>query len=138
MDDVREKNGLEVLSATACYDYLARCRVGRLAYSRPRSGVCIEPIMYALDLESIFFTFPGSRIDEMAGISDGVVFEIDSAERETTTGWSVIVSGSVREVVDLGVLARLRQLPTRLWVASLGLAWAELRINEVTGRRILP
>jgi nitroimidazol reductase NimA-like FMN-containing flavoprotein (pyridoxamine 5'-phosphate oxidase superfamily) len=115
---------------------LAADDVGRLAVISGGAPV-ILPVNYALDGEDVVFrTAPGTKLD--AASRSPACFEIDSFERATRHGWSVVVSGRLEEVDerDHGRLARLRDLDVSPWAEGEKDHWLRLVPSRVTGRRV--
>lgn len=130
-----DSNGLEVLTEDECYDYLSRCTLGRIAFST-ESHTPIIPINYAVDGRTIVFrSGPGSKL-LAAALGEPVTFEVDSADRETHTGWSVVAYGKAWEVHDTASIARFKQLPIRPWAPVPRSNWVQIVIDSVSGRRL--
>ena len=130
-----DSNGLEILTEGECLDYLARCTLGRIGYVVD-DRVRIIPLNYALDGHAlVFHAGPGStRL--IAALGEHVAFEVDSADRETRTAWSVVASGPAWEVHDSATVARFRQLPIRAWIPVSRPHWIRIQIEELHGRRV--
>ena len=135
MPIVHRRTGLEVLDRDECLRLLASEPVGRLAVvvgARPM----IFPVNYALDGEAIVFrSDAGSKV---SGATSGlpVSFEIDGIDEILHTGWSVVINGVAREVVDRTELARLRALDLRPWASGPKAHWVRIQPNTMTGRRV--
>jgi uncharacterized protein len=99
MPTVDRRTGLEVLENRECLRLLASEPVGRVAVV-VEAWPMIFPVNYALDGDSIVF-----RSDEgskLSGASTGfhMSFEIGGVDDAGQRGWSVVVNGIGREVVD--------------------------------------
>lgn len=132
---IDDRTGLEVLAQDECLRLLREQGVGRVAVvagGRPM----IFPVNYAVDGRTIVFrTDEGTKLD---GVTSGfnVAFEIDGIDPMYHTGWSVLVSGVGRHVVDVTEKARLAELPLRPWAAGEKSHWVRIRPDTLTGRRI--
>lgn len=132
---IDERTGLEYIARDECIRLLEGRHLGRVAVTvagRP----LVLPVNYAMDRGSIVFrTDPGTKFDA-AVRGEFVAFEIDDADAEYHTGWSVLVTGVAEEILDPGELARAGALPLRPWAK--GPKNHYLRITPVTisGRRI--
>jgi uncharacterized protein len=135
MPTVDSRTGLEVLDRDRCLALLASHPVGRVAVvvdARPM----IFPVNYALDGDSVVFrSDAGSKI---SGATSGfpMSFEIDGIDEIFHTGWSVVVNGVGREVVDGTELARLRALELRPWASGPKTHWIRIHPETMTGRLV--
>ena len=130
-----DRNGLEILSRQECLRLLATAHVGRIAVSMNALPVVL-PVNYCLlDGDIVIRTGPGSKLD--AATNHAVVaFEVDSFSPFDHTGWSVLVQGVAREIVEADALARAERLPLRAW-AGTGLdRLVRIRAQLVSGRRL--
>ena len=85
------RTGLEIIDPDECRRLLGTDEVGRLAVIDGGSPA-IFPVNYVVDGDSVVFrTATGTKLD--AGTRHPVAFEIDDFDRESRTGWSVVVSG---------------------------------------------
>lgn len=133
---IDDRTGLEVLAQDECLRLLNKQGVGRVAVvagGRPM----IFPVNYVVDGRTIVFrTDEGTKLD---GVTSGfnVAFEIDGIDAMYHSGWSVLVTGVGREVVDGTEVAVLRELPLRPWAAGEKSHWIRIRPDTMTGRRII-
>lgn len=127
--------GLEIMSRDECDALLASQQVGRVGVCGGRPGVF--PVLYALlDGEVVFRTAPGEKLIA-AALNRDVVFEIDSYDLATHTGWSVNVVGAAEEIEDLAELTRAEALELHPWAGELRDRYVRVRTGEVSGRRII-
>jgi nitroimidazol reductase NimA-like FMN-containing flavoprotein (pyridoxamine 5'-phosphate oxidase superfamily) len=128
--------GLAIMERAECDALLSSQQVGRVGVGGARLGVF--PVLYALlDGDIVFRTAPGEKLIA-AALNREVVFEIDSYDLETHTGWSVNVVGPAEEIEDPGERARAEALDLHPWAGELRDRYVRIRANEVTGRRINP
>lgn len=130
-----DRNGLEVLDRGECLRLLARGCVGRLGLT---SGALptVLPVNYRLiDDRVVFRTSAGSKLE--AATRDAVVaFEVDEVDAVWHTGWSVVVVGVAREVVDPRELDVLAAANVPRWARSQPDRFVEIGLEMVTGQRI--
>jgi Pyridoxamine 5'-phosphate oxidase len=129
-DDRRLNTGLEELDSDECFRLLGEGGVGRLGVVGERGRPEIFPVNYSVsDRRILFWTDAGTKLSASTGRE--VVFEIDSADLEAKTGWSVIVRGIAHQW-DPG---RFRGKPSA-WTNSVKPFLVGIDPVEVTGRRI--
>jgi uncharacterized protein len=136
MTTIDRRTGLEVLDYDTCLGLLAGEDVGRLAMGTGGAPL-VFPVNYALDGETLVFrTDPGTKL-HWAGRSR-VAFEIDGLDRDTRTGWSVVVTGRLDEVThyDSARFERVRRLLVEPWAAGDKAHWLRLIPTQITGRRV--
>jgi len=128
--------GLATLTGAQCDALLQTQRVGRVGVFSARPGVF--PVLYALlDGNVVFRTAPGEKLIA-AALNREVVFEIDSFDTVTCTGWSVNVLGRADEIEDPAERTRAEALDLEPWAGEVRDRYVRIRAVEVTGRRILP
>jgi nitroimidazol reductase NimA-like FMN-containing flavoprotein (pyridoxamine 5'-phosphate oxidase superfamily) len=136
---IDDRTGLEVLAQDECLRLLRKQGVGRVAVvagGRP----LIFPVNYVMDGKTVVFrTDEGTKLN---GVTSGfnVAFEIDGIDPLYHTGWSVLMSGVARHVVDATEVAALGELPLRPWAAgerSPKSNFVRIRPDTITGRRII-
>jgi nitroimidazol reductase NimA-like FMN-containing flavoprotein (pyridoxamine 5'-phosphate oxidase superfamily) len=126
---------LEVISFDECLRALASQRVGRIALTH-RALPVVFPVNYVLDGHSILLrTAPGTAL---AAARDEVVvaFEIDDVDEQTQSGWSVLVTGFMRELTDTDDNVRADQLDLVSWTGGGRDHYVRITPARVTGRRI--
>lgn len=125
------------LSRAECFELLAGEHLGRVAVTDDR-GPVMFPVNFVLDRHTVVFrTEPGTKL-HAARQGSRVCFEVDHADAVARTGWSVIVRGEVTEVTDEAELARLRELPLRVWAPGARDRYVRILPAVLTGRRITP
>ena len=133
MRTVSRHSGIEVLGSDECKELLAHDVIGRVAVVIGATPM-IFPVNYALDGEDIVMrTLPGSRLDVGQGHA---AFEVDSFDRASQSGWSVLVTGHLEEVTwyQAKDMARLQALTVVPWAAGDRNLWLRLRPGFITGR----
>lgn len=131
-----DNHGLELLSDDQCWRFLERHFLGRVGLVHLDHPM-IFPVNYALDGQSVVFrTAPGTKLT-MAAIGVNVAFEVDEATELFETGTSVMLHGTLREVLDRDELARLGRLPLRTWAQQDRDHFLRVEPRWVSGRRIV-
>lgn len=127
---------LENLDWNECLRLVAEEEVGRLGVVDGYHPM-IFPVNYVLDGERVVFrTDPGSKL---RSFGQDVCFEVDSFDRETRTGWSVVIKGQLDEALEFDrpeLVDRIRSLPVTPWAGGEKGHWMWIRPVSVTGRRI--
>ena len=132
------RTGLETIDSDECWRLLATDEVGRLAVIDGGSPA-IFSVNYVVDGDTVVFrTAAGTKLD--AGTRHPVSFEIDDFDRESRTGWSVVLAGHLEEATrfDAATLERVQALPVEPWAGGDKPHWMRLVPSRVSGRRILP
>ena len=135
MRTVSRHSGIEVITADECRRLLAEDVIGRVAVVIGATPM-ILPVNYALDGDDIVMrTMPGSRLDVGQGHA---AFEVDSFDRESRAGWSVLVTGHLEEIswYNTRELERVQALPVEPWAKGERNLWLRLRPGFITGRVI--
>lgn len=135
--DERVVAGLEVLDVDECLRLLERTPVGRIVFNGP-DGPAAVPVNYRWHEDSVVFrTLDGQKLDA-AAMGQQVAFQIDDWDVDSRTGWSVLVKGRAREVVDWAEREQLEQLQLVPWAKGVWRpAWVRIEPGEITGRRLV-
>ncbi|HEX5365142.1 MAG TPA: pyridoxamine 5'-phosphate oxidase family protein [Acidimicrobiales bacterium] len=130
------RTGLEVIPPDDCRALLRADVVGRLAIVDGGTPA-IFPVNYVFDGECVVFrTAAGTKL--AAGPRHPACFEIDSVDRESRHGWSVVVTGRLEEVTAFDAATRdhVRTLPVDPWTGGDRPYWMRLVPERISGRRI--
>lgn len=124
------------LSAEECHDLLQHHGfVGRLAFvveGRPQ----ILPLNYIANEKSVTFcTQPGTKLSAVAAGAP-VAFEVDESRPLHHSGWSVVVTGTAREVTEPDELTALRHGPLKSWAVDPSARWVRIAIESISGRAV--
>jgi uncharacterized protein len=132
-----DRNGLEVLDREECLRLLDRATLGRVGVTAAALP-SVLPVNFRLAGDRIVFrTGEGTKL--AAATRNAVVaFEVDDIDPVDHTGWSVMVTGVARPVVDPDDLARLNGLGIARWAAGGDGHLVEVSLEIVSGRRIPP
>lgn len=127
---------LEAIGNDECRRLLATTSVGRV-------GLVVEGLAYVLPVSYVlagdhvvFRTARGSSFDRMAR-DRALTFEIDHVDPGFHAGWSVMVIGWGVDLERLVEQQWLESLGLRPWGMNARPGWVGIRIDEVTGRRIV-
>jgi nitroimidazol reductase NimA-like FMN-containing flavoprotein (pyridoxamine 5'-phosphate oxidase superfamily) len=127
---------LEPLTRAECLVLLASASFGRVGVTIGAMPA-ILPVNYLLfDEDIVFRTSPGTKLS--AAVREAVVaFEVDQNEATDRTGWSVLVVGTAREIVDGPTQARVQALGLEPWADGQRDHYIRVASKRVTGRRII-
>ena len=126
---------VQELTRSECFALLASEHLGRVAVTDD-CGPVVFPVNYTLDRHTVVFrTEAGTKL-HAASRGSRVCFEADGIDAAARTGWSVIVRGEITEVTDRAELARLRDLPLRVWALGARHHYVRILPAVLTGRRI--
>ena len=129
--------GLEILSNAECDALLAENLIGRIGFVAD-GDVVIFPVNYRFTDHTIGFRTAGGTKLEVAANHQPVAFEIDGYDTEAKTGWSVLVKGIARYVVEDEEEAMLADLDLRPWAPLTQVRrWVRISPEEITGRKIV-
>lgn len=111
--------------------------MGRIAVTRDALPV-ILPVNYAVDGTSLVIrTSEGSVLKAARAGGAVVAFEVDSLDERTMTGWSVLITGTLREVTAVSAVLRAEQLPLAPWVGGERRHFVRITPGLMSGRRLL-
>lgn len=127
---------LAALDDEECRVLLAHEAVGRVGLAVDALPV-ILPVNYVLVGDAIVFASdPGLKLDA-ARRTTVACFQIDGHEPWRHSGWSVLATGRLEEIVDADAEARCRELPLTPWALSEPSHFLQLSIELLSGRRIV-
>jgi hypothetical protein len=127
---------LETLTPQECRRLLATATIGRV-------GLVVGDLAYVLPVNFVlagdlvvFRTAQGSTFDRLAR-DRALTFEIDHVDPGFHAGWSVMAIGWGLGLEDQVSEDVLRALELRPWGVGTRPGWIGIRIDELTGRRIV-
>jgi nitroimidazol reductase NimA-like FMN-containing flavoprotein (pyridoxamine 5'-phosphate oxidase superfamily) len=124
----------QVLDEQSCRALLHARSFGRLGFC-DHDGVEILPVRYRVDDDVVIVrTGSGAKLDA-ARRGDRAALEIDAANAEGRSGWSVLVRGSLQEVTDPDELAAAEQAVQPLAGGDRSHV-VRLMVDRITGRQI--
>ena len=124
------------MNVSECKSLLLRTPVGRIGFSFAGEQ-CILPVNYRfVDDTIVFRTSTGRKLHAIAS-DQKVAFEVDRWDRETRTGWSVLVVGEAEEIEDHAGFEDAENLGLRPWADDpTQNRWVRIVPIKITGRRI--
>ena len=123
--------GTEILSEQDCWDLLGAESVGRLALSID-GRIEVFPVNYGLDGNGIVFRTNAGR-KMYWGAGSEVAFEVDSLDKASRAGWSVVVHGTARDITRFD--GPERQMAARSWTGDKDFL-IRIAPRSVAGRRV--
>lgn len=131
-----EQRSFDALSAEECRERLAAGTIGRVGWNTVE-GPQILPVTYTLYNDAVVFrTAAYGPLADLRHVRR-VAFEIDSFDRETRTGWSVLVSGQSRAAAKADELVELwSQADPVPWAPGTRNLFIEISLDQVSGRSI--
>jgi nitroimidazol reductase NimA-like FMN-containing flavoprotein (pyridoxamine 5'-phosphate oxidase superfamily) len=132
-----DSTGLEVLGAAECVRLLQTQNFGRIAVSAGALPVVLPVNFVVLNDQIVIRTRRGTTL-AAATRNSVVAFEVDEFDPETGAGWSVMVQGIAREVLDAPELAAAVAAPLARWLDPLDSRHVSISIDVVSGRRVSP
>jgi nitroimidazol reductase NimA-like FMN-containing flavoprotein (pyridoxamine 5'-phosphate oxidase superfamily) len=130
--------GVEEIGREECIQLLRQTSlVGRVGFIVAGRAIVL-PVNYLVESDAVVFrTGRGTKLSHLRG-GTPVAFEVDGSAPFYESGWSVLVHGIAREVVDPAEVARLRHGPLRSWAKPASEHWIRISVDEISGRRIPP
>jgi nitroimidazol reductase NimA-like FMN-containing flavoprotein (pyridoxamine 5'-phosphate oxidase superfamily) len=126
---------IDDLVPDVCWKLIDRVPIGRLGFVF-RGTPKVLPVNHAVDGESVVFRTAADTMLHTLGEGSRVAFEVDGADADAQTGWSVVVEGRVIELHDSDELARLADIGLHPWAPGVRDHWMRLVPARVTGRAI--
>jgi hypothetical protein len=130
---------LRALPRQRSLDLLASVPYGRVVFSQ-RALPAIRPVNHLLhDGDVIIRTNLGSALSVETTLSGAIVvaYEADMIDAATQTGWSVVVTGSARAVLDEADIARYERALCP-WIDDGKNTVIRISIDLVTGYQLVP
>lgn len=133
-----DRQGLEVLTPETCWQLMAATPVGRIAFVDAGEPIVL-PVTHAIDGHQIVFrTADGAKL-ATASMERPVTFEVDDYHVADRSGWSVLAKGVAELVLNSAEEARLDTIGLTPWADAVQRGqWVRIRVNEITGRRLIP
>jgi nitroimidazol reductase NimA-like FMN-containing flavoprotein (pyridoxamine 5'-phosphate oxidase superfamily) len=125
---------LERLPTRECLRLLRTRTLGRVGFKFAKRPV-ILPVNYRVIANGIVFrTAPGTKLSAAVMRSD-VAFEVDDAEADGSSGWSVLVVGHATELRDDRSIREARRLNVSPWAPGEHRHFVAVPLDAVSGRR---
>jgi transcriptional regulator with XRE-family HTH domain len=126
---------LEPLMLDECRSLIATGGVGRLVFSDATGPKALPVNFRMLGGDIVFRTDPKAPY-LVGSASESVAFEVDHLDEALTEGWSVLVSGHCRPIVDQAEIHLAQSLDIVPWAGGDRGTYVRLVPSEMTGRRI--
>jgi transcriptional regulator with XRE-family HTH domain len=126
---------LERLTSAECQRLVSAGGVGRLVFNTERGPEALPVNFRVLDGDVIFRTAAHTSLAAATG-HERVSFEVDDIDEAMTEGWSVLLTGRLRQVHDPGELRDLQQAGIEPWASNDRGLYLRLIPTEISGRRI--
>lgn len=125
---------LDELDRDECLRLLQAQEVGRVGLSIDALPVVL-PVHYVVSRGRILFrTGEGGKL--RAALRNAVVcFEVDEVDAARREGWSVVVTGTARELGGASA-AEVESLPLEPWMPAAGDHVVAISVDLVSGRRL--
>jgi nitroimidazol reductase NimA-like FMN-containing flavoprotein (pyridoxamine 5'-phosphate oxidase superfamily) len=132
-----EKDDPRSFSREQCLALVASVPIGRVVYT-DQALPAVVPMNFVLDGDEVVI-HTGSGSAFAAALRNAVVaFQVDDFDSDTTTGWSVTITGLAR-LVDAGQEATcLARLPLGPWVPTTNGQFIRIPARHVGGHRLGP
>ncbi len=128
---------LKHLTPVESLELVKEAMIGRVVFVAPGGPVAL-PVNYCLSRDKIVF-----RVEQQSSLRKAlngpVAFEVDHIDPETSSGWSVLLRGSVTEVSNEQVPDLVHQIKNTLprpWAEGIHNIWMVIEPKEITGRRL--
>jgi hypothetical protein len=130
-----DRNGLEVLDRQESLHLLGTATLGRVGVSFGALPT-ILPVNFRLVADEIAFrTNIGTKLDT-ATLNAVVAFEVDDLDPTYHTGWSVVVVGVAREVINAAERERFDAARIPRWAPVDSQRIVAISTDMISGRRI--
>jgi nitroimidazol reductase NimA-like FMN-containing flavoprotein (pyridoxamine 5'-phosphate oxidase superfamily) len=126
---------LSQLTEEQCFELLAQAEIGRLAYT-DRALPVITPVTYSLDGNRLLFRTKADGHLLTCVQNTVVAFEVDEIDSVSRTGWSVLVTGVARRLVDRSELVLGVPAAPEPWAGGARQAVVEITPGLISGRII--
>jgi nitroimidazol reductase NimA-like FMN-containing flavoprotein (pyridoxamine 5'-phosphate oxidase superfamily) len=128
-----DDTAISELSERECWEHLRSEAYGRLAVIGP-DGPVIYPINAVIDHGSIVFrTTEGMKLDAMRA-DPRVAFEVDGWDPDDDVAWSVLVTGTAKEVTRMQEGVDVTELGVTPWQAGPKPSFVRVTPASITGR----
>ncbi|HMS87731.1 MAG TPA: pyridoxamine 5'-phosphate oxidase family protein [Acidimicrobiales bacterium] len=130
-------SALLVIDETECLHLLHGSHLGRLGFTA-RSLPVVLPVNYVVDGTRVVFTTDSASILAAAIASDVACLEVDDHDDFSHTGWSVLVTGHLSELIDGEADEVTHRVPLPSWRPMPYPHVLGLDIEMLSGRRLAP
>lgn len=123
-----------VIDRQRCVELIESTPVGRIGFHADER-LLVLPVNFAWFEDSVVFrTLEGQKL-AAAAEGQSVCFEVDHWNAENRSGWSVVLTGTAREVTHWAEREQLEQIGLLPWSkAKWRPLWVRIDPDEITGR----
>ncbi len=128
-----ELSWIAVLDQADCWSRVTQEPVGRIGfmtYGHPQ----VLPINHAVDGQTIVFRT--STLFHWLSVPLPVALEVDQYDRDSATGWSVVVHGRLRPIHASHEIDACEQLGLTAWAPGDRNSWFRIVPSRISGRII--
>ncbi len=135
MDTNQHRDPAVTLDPSESWALLREAEVGRLAVvTIDQLSPDIFPVNFVVDHGSVVFrTAPGTKLS--AAVDRPVAFEADGYAPDAGVAWSVVITGTAREVRKLHDVVDTIDLPLFPWHAAPKPRIVRIEPDQISGRR---
>jgi len=123
------------MDESECRLLLEQTTLGRLGFASQSLPVVL-PVNYVVDGDRLLFATEASSIVAAAITGSVACLEIDDHDGLSHSGWSVLVTGQLREVDEDDALDVERRRPLPMWREMPAPHLLELSMDMISGRRL--
>ncbi len=125
---------LDEIDEAMCRELVSAGGIGRVVFVDGEVPLALPVNFRTMDGDVVFRTTSSSLL--VVDPPDPVSFEVDHVDDALSEGWSVLMTGSVRQVADPEEQARIDALGLEPWAREDRDAYLALSPRTTTGRRI--
>lgn len=110
--------------------------IGRIGFVVDGAPIVLPVNFVWHDGGVVFRTLEGQKL-AAAAAEQAVCFEVDDWSHDEQTGWSVVITGTAREVTDWAEIEQLERLGLVPWVkGEWRPLWIRVEPGEISGRSL--
>jgi uncharacterized protein len=133
--DENADHSLMALDTSACWDLLARARLGRLAWTDPDGRIMVVPVNFGLDGHTVVIRTGDTALLDAARAGIRCAFQAEDLEPGLRSGWTVLVDGQLTVTEHDATAERLGRLVDP-WLRERRPHVLMLTATQVTGRTV--
>lgn len=127
---------LAVLSEAECIHRIESTPIGRIGFVSDGVPLVLPVNFVWHDGGVVFRTLEGQKL-AAAAAEQPVCFEVDDWSHDDHTGWSVVMTGTAREVTEWAEIEQLERLDVVPWAkGEWRPLWIRVEPREITGRSL--
>jgi nitroimidazol reductase NimA-like FMN-containing flavoprotein (pyridoxamine 5'-phosphate oxidase superfamily) len=126
---------VEAMDASECLAIIGGGGIGRIVFCEERGPVALPVNFRVLSEQVVFLVGYSSSLVNYHGSTE-ISFEVDRIDEALTEGWSVLITGPYRVVIDAAEVDEARLQGVVPWTGGVHEALVTITPRMVTGRRI--